>query len=136
VQPPPAPVSARGDGRQALQQRAHLLARQKEIEELQLQLEQERTALERELIRCADGGPACAHTGEVNRKLAEEAKTSPRWQFARGAPRGRDAGGAACSRKMRRHLHLAADQQAKSSVPRRHNASMQGPTPGVRNISV
>ena len=69
MQPPPTPVSARGDGRQALQQRAQLLARQKELEELQLQLEQECTALERELSRRADGGPTCAHAGEVNRKL-------------------------------------------------------------------
>jgi hypothetical protein len=77
------PAPAQGDERTAPQSRARLLARQKELEELQLQLEQERTALKRELGRRIDEGPARAHVGEVNRRIAEDRQGFP--AFARAS---------------------------------------------------
>ena len=72
VQPPPPPPSGRENGQQAVQWRAALIARQKELEEAQTQLEQERAELERELRWRFDGGCARAHASEVNRKIMED----------------------------------------------------------------
>ena len=78
-------------------------------------------ALECELCRHANGGPARAHTGEVNRKIAEDRQGSP--AFARASqnvaaaaallealPAAATPEEQRAREKMRRHLYLAVDQ--------------------------
>ena len=128
------------------QWRANLITRQKEVEEAQTQLEQEHMALKRELERRTGGGRACAHASEVNRKIIEDRPGSP--VFARASqnittvPALLEALPAAatpeeqCNReKMLKHLHLAADQQAESSMSRQHNDQARRPcdNPGFRD---
>ena len=83
VQPPPVPPSGQGNGQQAGQLRASLIARQKELEEAQTALEQEHAALERKVRRCTDGGRTRVHASKVNHKIMEDRQGSP--VFARAS---------------------------------------------------
>ena len=89
-------------------------------------------ALECELCRHANGGPARAHAGEVNRKIAEDRQGSP--TFARASqnvaaaaallealPAAATPEEQRAREKMQRDLHLAVDQQVESSASRRRN---------------
>ena len=132
------PPSGRGNGQQAGQWRASLIARQKELEEAQTQLEQEHAEIERDLRRRTDGGRARAHASEVNHKIMEDRQGSP--VFARSIqniaaaaallkalPVARTLEEQRAREKMCKHLHLVADQKAENSASCRRYDQVQRP---------
>jgi hypothetical protein len=60
-----------------------LRARHKELEDTQLQLEQERAKLDREIERRKDGGHACTIAHDMNRRIIEDDEDLP--HFARAS---------------------------------------------------